>query len=386
MLVDDAVGRLVLWFESLRNLPWAKRARSGSRLEVDTHGRSLVYFLVKNVSCRRLSCFVLLLYLLDQVGDLLDDWRFADLLCILLLLHLLCFLALGAHIGVMAIELAVEAHDSFVLRVVFFVGCKELVKLFWVARLLLAVRGLVADDPASVAPDSLLLLLLVLLRAGALSDRVIGVAGNGVCDLHRRQLMSSARCRCPVLVVGTSMRLVDPVHSGWEIGEFRQTQLSIDAFDEGFDVLVPAVRPQWTEPEQVVHADITLHVAHRAVCTAELAEPHVVIGAIFLPPVARGCLMPVYALLALETVTFLLEVAADWNFVLFVDVQVFAVLASLALPFEPVDTDDLLVLRLIRLQAVRLVDSDQLVETHYIHLIPARSGRTTSNFRQSAEL
>ena len=59
--------------------------------------------------------------------------------------------------------------------------------------------------------------------------------------------------------------------------------------------------------------------------------------------------MPIDALLALQAVAFLLEVAADGHPVFLVKVEVFAILTAFALPFEPVDAHDFFVLRLVRL-------------------------------------
>ena len=78
------------------------------------------------------------------------------MLCILLLLDSLSLLALRTNIGIVAIQLAVKAHDSLVLRVIFFIGSQEKIKFIRVARLLLAVSGFVADDPTSMASDPLL--------------------------------------------------------------------------------------------------------------------------------------------------------------------------------------------------------------------------------------
>ena len=109
-------------------------------------------------------------------------------------------------------------------------------------------------------------------------------------------------------------------------------------------MLFVAIRPEWAEPECVIEADVALDVTHWTVCAAKFAKALVVIRAIFLPSIASRCLMPVNTLLALETVSFLLEIATHWHLLCVIDVQVLAVLPSLTLSLEPVHTDYLLVL------------------------------------------
>ena len=124
---------------------------------------------------------------------------------------------------------------------------------------------------------------------------------------------------------------------------------------------------KWTKAEHIVRADRLLHVRHGTVHGAELAEAIVEVGTILLSPITLRGLVPVDALLALQTVSLLLEIAAHGDLLLLVDVKILTVLAALALTLEPVNANYLLVLGLICLQIVRLIDRDQLVETHYIH-------------------
>lgn len=52
--------------------------------------------------------------------------------------------------------------------------------------------------------------------------------------------------------------------------------------------------------------------------------------------------MSINTFLALKTVTFLLEISAYRHFVLFIDVEVLTVLASLALALKPMDANNFL--------------------------------------------
>lgn len=72
--------------------------------------------------------------------------------------------------------------------------------------------------------------------------------------------------------------------------------------------------------------------------------------------------MTIDAFIAFLAVPFLQEVAAYGNFVLMEDVKVIALVALLALPFKPVNTYDLLVLRLVSLEILALVEGEELVE------------------------
>ena len=87
-----------------------------------------------------------------------------------------------------------------------------------------------------------------------------------------------------------------------------------------------------------------MHVAHWAVRTAKLAKALVVVRTILLSSVTGRSLVPVDTLLAFETVALLLEIATNGHFIRIVDMQVLAVLTSLALSLEPMNTDYLLVL------------------------------------------
>ena len=149
------------------------------RVRVTLKSFASIVFLKLNIAYRRsnmlsessgltsnLSTLVLFFDFFDQVGDLLNHWRFAYLLWILLLLYSLCFLALRAHIRIVPIQLTIEAHDSLVLWVVFFVGSKEQVEFIRVTRLLLTVSRFMANDSTCVTPDPLLLVLLIVDLSG----------------------------------------------------------------------------------------------------------------------------------------------------------------------------------------------------------------------------
>ena len=128
-----------------------------------------------------------------------------------------------------------------------------------------------------------------------------------------------------------------------------------------------AVRPVWAETKRKVPAYVSLHVAHWAVHRLDLAEPKVEVGTVFVFPVPSWGLMPIHALLALQAVAILLEVSADWHPVLFVHVQVLALLPPLALLLQPVHAHYFLELRLVSLQVLRLVERNQLVEARDVH-------------------
>ena len=78
--------------------------------------------------------------------------------------------------------------------------------------------------------------------------------------------------------------------------------------------------------------------------TAKLAKALVVVRTILLSSVTGWSLVPIDTLLAFETVALLLEIATNGYFIRIVDVQILAVLSSLALSLEPMNTDYLLVL------------------------------------------
>ena len=82
------------------------------------------------------------------------------MLCILFLLDSLSLLALWTNVGIVTIQLAVEAHDPLVLRVIFFVSSQELIKFIRITWLFLAVSRFVANDPACMASDPLLWLIV----------------------------------------------------------------------------------------------------------------------------------------------------------------------------------------------------------------------------------
>ena len=83
-------------------------------------------------------------------------------------------------------------------------------------------------------------------------------------------------------------------------------------------------------------------MAHWAHHRPQFTEALVIIGTIFLSPITRWSLMPIYTFLAFKAVTFLLEVSAYGDLFLLIDVKVFTVLASLALALEPVDANNFL--------------------------------------------
>ena len=85
---------------------------------------------------------------------MLDDRAFASLTSLLLLFNLLSLLALGAHVCIVTIELAVKAHHTFILRVVLLVFAQELIQLIGVTRFLLAVGRLVSYDSTVVTAYS----------------------------------------------------------------------------------------------------------------------------------------------------------------------------------------------------------------------------------------
>ena len=83
-----------------------------------------------------------LLDLLNEVCHLFDYWssNSRSLLGLLFLLNSMIFLSLRTHVGVVTISLAVKAHDTFLLRVVFLICSQKFVQLVFIHGFFLAVR------------------------------------------------------------------------------------------------------------------------------------------------------------------------------------------------------------------------------------------------------
>ena len=115
------------------------------------------------------------------------------------------------------------------------------------------------------------------------------------------------------------------------------------------------------EAIQVVRAYLLLHVGHLALL-AQFAEPEVKIRAIFCAAISGWNYVSVNAFVAFLAMAILQKEAAGRNSVFLILVQVLAVAAFLALPFEPVDANNLLVLRLVNLAFLAFVQSYDLVK------------------------
>lgn len=94
---------------------------------------------------------------------------------------------------------------------------------------------------------------------------------------------------------------------------------------------------------QVVRTHLLLHVGHLAFL-AQFTEPEVEVGTIFCAAVCGWDNVSINAFVAFLAMTVLQKEAASRNSVFLVLMQVLAVAAFLALPFEPVDANDFLVL------------------------------------------
>ena len=91
-------------------------------------------------------------------------------------------------------------------------------------------------------------------------------------------------------------------------------------------------------------------------------------GTVLVLAIASRCLVAIDAFLSLQAMAFLLEVAADWDFVFLIHVEILALFSTLTLLLQPVDADNLFYFRFVAFQTMGLIDSNKLVKTHDVHL------------------
>jgi len=127
-------------------------------------------------------------------------------------------------------------------------------------------------------------------------------------------------------------------------------------------MLVFAVGSFGAKSEGKIFAYFFSCVWHGALLFAFTAETNVVVGAFFLATITGGDDVAIDTIIALLAIAFLEEIATNWHFVLVEDMQVITFVSLLALAFEPVDADDLLMLGLICLEVLTLVKRKKLIE------------------------
>lgn len=239
----------------------------------------------------------------------------------------------------MTVQLTIEAHYTLILLDVILIQRQQFVQLFSAYWLFLAVGWLMPNFAAVMAPHSLW--LVHELVALTLSSPLLSMCTLSFLEIE---------------LLLHLLTLVHPILLQWKVRQLCQALVFL--WYERLDMLLDAVRSIWAKSKLIILAHFFLNMTHWTVEWSLLAKPIVIEWTILLSSIADWRLMSIDAFLALLTMTFLHEVATDRHFLFLVDVEIFAIVTSLALTFEPVDADNLLVLGFVCFEIMRLVDSN----------------------------
>ena len=127
-------------------------------------------------------------------------------------------------------------------------------------------------------------------------------------------------------------------------------------------MLVFTVRAFRAKSKRIVGTNALASVRHRALLLTLLAKTNVIVWTFFLASVAGRNHMSVHTLITLLTMAFLKEISAHRDLVFMEDMQVVALVAFLALSFEPVNANDLLMFRLVGFEVLAFVERKELVK------------------------
>lgn len=149
---------------------------------------------------------------------------------------------------------------------------------------------------------------------------------------------------------------ISPVVVCREISQSYETKLVM--FDQRLDVLLVAPWTKRAKAKRKILANLALSVTHWTIVWSHFAEALVIKRTIFLSTVTCRSFVSIDALLAFETEAFSWEVSTHGDFIFKVAMQIWTLLATLALLLQPVNADNFFDFWVVGFQAVRLVQGD----------------------------